>query len=60
MFKPSDSFRSTFGHLERLWGRLREALYARADRHVEEWSTSLQYRRRYTNPDEAKLARGSW
>ena len=42
-----------------------KALVARANRHIDAraekakgaWGSSLEYKRRYTNPDEAKRAR---
>ena len=42
----------------RLWMRLNQFLYDQNERAVAEWGSSLQYKRRYTNPDDAKRARG--
>jgi hypothetical protein len=41
----------------RLWGRFNDFLTAQADRRVDAWGASLQYKRSYTNPDAAKRAR---
>jgi hypothetical protein len=41
----------------RLWGRLYQQLTERNERAVAAWGSSLQYKRRYTNPDEARQAR---
>lgn len=43
----------------RLWGRLYRYLNERNDRAVAAWGSSLQYKRRYTNPEDAKRARKS-
>jgi hypothetical protein len=40
-----------------LAGRIRKHLDERAQKQVLEWSASLEYRRRYTNPDDAKRHR---
>jgi hypothetical protein len=40
-----------------LWGRLNKFLHARAERELAAWGSSLQYKRRYTNPDAAKAYR---
>ena len=37
----------------RLWGRLLAYLDTRAQGHVNAWGSTLQYKRRYTNPDSA-------
>lgn len=42
---------------KRTWMRFCDFLDARADRHVNAWSMALQYKRRYTNPEEAKAFR---
>jgi hypothetical protein len=41
----------------RLWGRLFQHLTARNDRALAAWGSALQYKRRYTNPDDAMRAR---
>lgn len=41
----------------RLWGRLYTHLTERNDRAVAAWGSALQYKRRYTNPEDAKRAR---
>lgn len=41
----------------RLWKRLFRFLNAQAEKEVAAWSSSLQYKRRYTNPDTAKRYR---
>lgn len=38
-------------------GRLRVFLDARAEKEKAAWGASMEYRRRYTNPDAAKKAR---
>ena len=39
------------------WKRVHGFLLECADRHVATWAASLQMRRRYTHPDEAKRYR---
>lgn len=41
----------------RAWVRMFEFITARNDRAVAAWGSSLQYKRRYTNPDDAIAAR---
>jgi hypothetical protein len=41
----------------RLWARVYGFLMAQNDRQVMAWGSALQYKRRYTNPDDAKRAR---
>jgi hypothetical protein len=41
----------------RVWERFNKLLSERAEREVAAWGSSLQYRRRYTNPDTAKAHR---
>ena len=41
----------------RLWGRLYQHLTERNDRALKAWGTALQYKRRYTNPEDAVRAR---
>ena len=41
----------------RLWAILFGFLTARNERAVDEWGASLQYKRRYTNPEDAKRFR---
>lgn len=48
---------SLVGAMKRLWTQLNDALTQRNDRAVAAWGSSLQYKRRYTNPDSAKQAR---
>jgi hypothetical protein len=43
--------------LMRVWHRVYRFLEARAERHVSAWLASLQYKRRYTDPDLAKRYR---
>jgi hypothetical protein len=40
-----------------LWSRLRHLLDQRAEKDKQAWGSSMEYRRRYTNPDEAMRAR---
>ena len=40
-----------------LWARFTRFIQARADQEVANWGSSLQYKRRYTNPDTAKRYR---
>ena len=42
---------------QRLWVRFNDFLTTQADRRVDAWGASLQYKRNYTNPDAAKRAR---
>jgi hypothetical protein len=45
------------GPAMRLWQRFYRFLEDRAERHVAAWLASLQYKRRYTNPDLVKRYR---
>ena len=40
-----------------LWQRFYKFLNKRAERETAAWGSSLQYKRRYTNPDDAKRFR---
>lgn len=44
--------------LKTRWARLSRTLCEHNDRQVALWGASLQYKRRYTNPDTAKAYRG--
>ncbi len=48
---------SVIGIVARVWSRFFNTLAERNERAVAAWSSSLQYKRRYTNPDDAKEAR---
>lgn len=39
------------------WKRVHGFLLRRADRQVQDWAASLQMKRRYTHPEEAKRYR---
>ena len=41
----------------RLWTRFWSHLNDRAEQEVAAWGSTLQYKRRYTNPDDAKRFR---
>jgi hypothetical protein len=41
----------------RLWSRLFQHLTERNDRAVAAWGSALQYKRKYTNPEDAVRAR---
>ena len=41
----------------RLWTRFLRFLNTQNDHQVAMWGASLQYKRRYTNPDDAKRCR---
>lgn len=41
-----------------LWARVNRFLTEHNDRQVAAWGSALQYKRRYTNPDDAKQFRG--
>jgi hypothetical protein len=41
----------------RMWARLYRFLAERNEKAVAEWSASLQYKRRYTDPEDAKRFR---
>lgn len=45
--------------IKNLWTRLMQNLEMRNQQHVAAWGAELQYKRRYTNPDEAKAYRRS-
>lgn len=53
----SKSFSSLRTSAVRLWTRVNQILTDRAAHNVDLWGASLQYRRRYTNPDTAKSFR---
>lgn len=57
MSQATNTSSAILAYPARLWTRLTRYLNARADRHVAAWSSSLQYKRRYTNPDVAKRYR---
>ena len=48
---------SIIGVAVRVWSRMFQFLNQRNERAVAAWGSSLQYKRRYTNPDDAKRAR---
>ena len=41
----------------RVWSRVYRFVTERNEAAVDAWGASLQYKRRYTNPDDAKRAR---
>ena len=43
--------------VENVWNRFIAFIDALNQREVNAWGASLQYKRRYTNPDMAKLSR---
>ena len=45
--------------MKNLWTRLMQHLETRNRQHVAAWGSSLQYKRRYTNPEDAKAFRRS-
>ena len=53
----SKSFTNLLGSASRLWARVNDFLSERNEQAVAAWGSSLQYKRRYTNPDAAKRAR---
>jgi hypothetical protein len=53
----SKSIASLLDSATRLWMRMFDVLTAHNERAVAAWGSSLQYKRRYTNPDDAKRAR---
>ena len=53
----SKSLTGLMGSDSRLWARVNDFLSDRNERAVAAWGSSLQYKRRYTNPDDAKRAR---
>ena len=57
MSKADDTALSLTSFPVRLWARLRAYLYECNERQVAAWSSALQYKRRYTNPDTAKRHR---
>ena len=48
---------TVIARVENVWNRFISLLDALAQREVNAWGASLQYKRRYTNPDTAKLYR---
>ena len=48
---------SIIGIAVRTWGLVYRYLTERNERALDAWGASLQYKRRYTNPDDAKRAR---
>jgi len=53
----SRSVQNLAASAQRLWLRFNEFLNVRNERAVAAWGSSLQYKRRYTNPDTAKRYR---
>lgn len=53
----SKALSSMFGNAKRLWTRFNDFLMTHNERQVDAWGASLQYKRRYTNPDAAKRYR---
>ena len=53
----SKSLLRLLGAAQRLWSRFNDFLTEQADRRVDAWGASLQYKRSYTNPDTAKRHR---
>jgi hypothetical protein len=51
------SMSSVIAVAARLWSRLFQHLTERNDRALAAWGTELQYKRRYTNPEDAVRAR---
>ena len=49
---------SIIGVAVRAWDRFFRYLTERNEQAVDAWGASLQYKRRYTNPEDAKRARG--
>ena len=43
--------------VSRFWAQFWDHLNERAQRETAAWGSTLQYKRRYTNPDEAKRFR---
>lgn len=41
------------------WTRLNRYVSQQNERQMDLWGASLQYKRRYTNPDDAKRARAA-
>ena len=48
---------SIIGVAARVFGRVYRFITDRNEAAVDAWGASLQYKRRYTNPDDAKRAR---
>ena len=53
----SKSIANLLDSATRIWARMNEFLNMHNERAVAAWGSSLQYKRRYTNPDAAKRAR---
>jgi hypothetical protein len=53
----SNWFRTMKDPTVAFWKRVHGFLLECADRHVATWAASLQMKRRYTHPDEAKRYR---
>ena len=53
----STEMASIIGVAARAWDRVVRYITERNDQAVAAWGSSLQYKRRYTNPDDAKRAR---
>jgi hypothetical protein len=53
------SMSSLFSLISSFWARFFNYLTERNERAVAAWGSSLQYKRRYTNPDDAKRFRRS-
>jgi predicted transcriptional regulator len=57
MKKVNAAAPTLIARVTRLWARLVNEIDEYAQRHAAAWGATLQYKRRYTNPDEAKRFR---
>ena len=57
MVKARELFAAGWLYGTRLWSRLRDLLDERAEKEKAGWGSRMEYKRRYTNPDEAKRHR---
>ena len=55
----SKALRGLIGSASSVWVRFNRFLVEKNNMQVAAWGSSLQYKRRYTNPDAAKAARQS-
>ncbi|HYH43251.1 MAG TPA: hypothetical protein VD867_14850 [Burkholderiales bacterium] len=53
----SKALQGLIGSASTVWVRFNRFLSEKNDLQVAAWGSSLQYKRRYTNPDAAKRAR---
>lgn len=57
MSVTSDRLRKARDYAHALWMRACKYLDERAEKHTQAWGESIEFKRRYTNPEDAKKHR---